>query len=179
MSTANEAGVGYSSEMGFETMVSCGEIFRKDPCFTNRRNEVGVAYPSWNDMEVQVLLDARACGFAEVHPDVETVGMILLAQRDLGSLRELEHISGGFLVQPGKRPGVLVWNDHQVPAGIWKQIENDKNQFSPIENEVVDVVLAGLDFTEYAGILGLRGRNVAVAPGTPDVVHTRQLGQPK
>ena len=165
--------------MGFETMVSCREIFWKDPRFTNRRNEIGVAYPSWNDMEVQVLLDARACGFAKVHPDVETVGMILLAQRDLGSLRELEHISGGFLVQPGKRPGVLVRNDHQVPAGIWKEIEHDKNQFSPIENQVVDVVVAGLDVAEYAGILGFRRGNVAVAPGTPDVVHTRQLGQPK
>lgn len=162
--------------MGVEALVGCTEIFWKDPRFTDGREEIRIACPSRNDMEVQVFFYAGTRGLAEVHPDVEPVGVILITECNFGSLCELQQLACRFLVQSRKRSSMLKWNYHQMSAGVREEVEHYKDEFPSIQNQILDIIIAFRDFTEYAGILAFIGRYVAVAPGTPNVVHSsRQL----
>src|SRR5918993_195477 len=54
-----------------ETSSCRTKIFRQHARLADSRHEVRVARPSRHQMDVQVILDARACGLAEINPDVD------------------------------------------------------------------------------------------------------------
>jgi len=43
--------------------------------FTHNRHEIGIAVPSRHNVHVYMLIDSRSCGAADVHADVEAVGI--------------------------------------------------------------------------------------------------------
>src|SRR5262249_3490018 len=99
--------------------------------------------------------------------------MIFLAKGYLGSFCEVEHLRCRLEIERREVADVLIWNDHQVPARVWEQVQDDKGQSSSVKNQVLGVVLIVDDLAEYAGVLLFGRRYVSVAPGTPDMFHMR------
>src|SRR6478672_2111216 len=63
-------------ELPRELLVGHLQVFGNDARLADDRDEVGVADPSWDDVQVKVLLDPRARRLAEVQADVVTIGPV-------------------------------------------------------------------------------------------------------
>ena len=83
-----------------------------------------------------MIRNTRAGAAPEVHTYVEAVGIILGLKRRLRSLGELHHLRRRGEVRIGKRRYVLVGHDHQVPACVRKEIEDDEILLSAMNEKV-------------------------------------------
>ena len=106
----------------------------------NHRDEVGIAHPTWDDVPVQVLFDARTTGVAQVETDIEALGAIEPDQNPDSFLDQEHHLRKLFGGQTLKSVGVLVWHDHDMPTGVRIKVEDNKVIFTPMDDQVVKVV---------------------------------------
>lgn len=63
---------------------------------------------------MDVVSDAGAGGFAQVHAEVEAIGVVDVAERGLGLLGNQHHLVGGVGGQGGEGVDVEVGNDQDV-----------------------------------------------------------------
>jgi len=156
-----------------QALIGRGKVFGDHPRFADDRYEIGVPRPSRHYVKVNVFGNPGARSFSKIHPDVEAIGLILLLQRDLRLLGKFEHLGSRSLIEGRERGNVLVGDNHQMAACIGEQIEDDEDPFPSVKDKIPGVIRVALHSAEYAGLLSLLACDVSVAPGTPDVLHTR------
>ena len=97
-------------------------------------------------MHVDVTGNAGAGRFAQVHAQIQAVGMVDIAQHSFQLLRECHHFLGGRSSQSLKLVNVLVRSNHDVTGGVGKGIEHHKTVLPAMDNQRFFVVIAvGLD----------------------------------
>ncbi len=89
--------------------------------------------------------DAGAGGFADVHAQVDAVGVVEFAQDVLHALRERHHFVGGFWWQFLQFVQMGVGDDHHVAGRVGIRIQND------------EAVLAAIDDERFLVVAGFRG----------------------
>ena len=91
-------------KMGLEPAKGIGECLGQDSGFANRRREIRVADPSWQDVQVEMVCDACAGSTTKIHPNVITIWSVLSSESELSSLRQIHQFIGhgllGFCEQP-------------------------------------------------------------------------------
>ena len=70
-------------KFAFEFIVSCLQVFWNGAGLSDRGHKIHVADPARQNMLVKMAGDARAGGFAEIHPDIITIRGIGIAQSGL------------------------------------------------------------------------------------------------
>jgi len=119
------------------------ESFRQDTCVRGDGDEVGVADPAGQGVHVDVTGDACSSSLPEVDAEVESGGVVDLAQDALNSLGEGYHLlrfAGG---QGSERIQVTVGNDEDVAGGVGEGVETEE--------------AGGLACQDVGGLLGLLG----------------------
>jgi len=126
--------------MTLEALVGRREIFGEDSRLTYYRNEIGIAHPPGYYVNMDMIGYTGSGSSTEVQTNIESVRVVLFVENRLGSLGQFEHLRSSLLVESSERCCVFVWNNHQVAACIWKQVEHDEDQASSVEYEVGGVV---------------------------------------
>ncbi len=75
---------------------------------------------------MQMIGDSRAGRAAQIHAQIEAVGMISVIERRLHALRKQHHFRRSFPFEAGKIRGMRVGNDHDVARSIGIAIQNDE-----------------------------------------------------
>ena len=134
-----------------------GPLLPADADVADDRHEVGVAGPARHEMQVHVVGDAGAGRPAEIHPDVDALGLIDLAQRNLAALRQEHHLRQLVRRQRRERRDMAVRHDHQVAAVVRIQIEDDERVPAAIDDQLF--FLAQVRAAEDARVLVIRARS--------------------
>ena len=166
-------------------------------------HEVGITTPSREGVEVDVVGDSGSGGLAEVHAEVDAVGMVDLAEAAFDLLGGEDHLLRGFGRKCGEGVDVQVGQDEHVASAIWVGIEADKAVRAAMDDvggllgclpghAVGNGVVGGGDHVAEDTVLifgggpgGEGGRDasaglfvgagdVVVAPGGPETVHRSQ-----
>ena len=77
-------------------------------------------------MEMEVVANTGAGDMTQVHPDVESFGVINHRQRGDRLLRKFHHFGG--LLRRGVDDGaqVSIRRHHEVAGSVWKKIQDDE-----------------------------------------------------
>ena len=94
--------------------------------------------------------DAGASGFADVHTQIDAVGMVEFAQDGFHALRERYHFAGGFRWQLSQFVEVRVGNDHHVAGCVGKRVQDDEAMLATIDDAHFRVVTSIHRITEDA-----------------------------
>src|SRR5438093_11457230 len=72
---------------------------------------------------------------------------------------------------------MLIWRDHCMTRRVWKQVQDDEIVNAAKDDELVRVAASIVSDTEDTRRWFLaRGRQIIVAPGTPDKIHYGAVG---
>ncbi len=148
-------------------------VLRQDPGFPYHRHEIRVRHPARQCMQMDVSRDARPGGLADIHPQIDPVRRVELAQDPLHALRQIHHFVGGLHRQLLQFVQMGEGNDHHVSGGVGIGIENHVAVLAAMHDAGLGVVPElGQVAEDAAGSLVDAG-NVGVAPGSPEIVHGR------
>jgi hypothetical protein len=98
---------------------------RQGTRFGEDGEEVVVARPAWDGVEVQVFGDAGTCGFAEVEAKVEAVGVVDGADGAFRTAAQTEDVFGDVQREGGERVLVEVRDGHEMTAVIGEGVEDE------------------------------------------------------
>ncbi len=74
-------------------MVGRFQIFGDDPSLPDHGNKVGVSFPAWNDMEMQMTGNTCSRAFPHIESHIETIGLVYLLQNLLTLAGQVHHFS--------------------------------------------------------------------------------------
>jgi hypothetical protein len=149
---------------------------------------------------MDVVGDAGSRGFAEVHAQIEAIGVIDLTEAALHLLGGKDHLVGRFWWKGSEGVNVLIGQDQHMAGGVGIGIEADKAERPAMDDvsgslgcflryAVSDGIVGGGDHVAEDAVLifgggpsGESGRDagagllvgsgdVVVAPGGPETVH--------
>ena len=146
-------------------------MFRNDPRLSKQRHKIGVAIPSWHNVQVDVALNPRAADSSEVHTDVKALGAHRFPEYPNPEIGQPEKVKGHLIRKLFQCFHVAVRSHQQVAAVIRKQVHDDKPVTPPMEEEIgLVTTLTRLRAEDTAtGLVGLL--DVGHAPGCPDDLH--------
>jgi len=99
---------------------------RHDPSIAYRRHEIRVTVPARQKVKMNVAVDACTARATEIHTEVVSVRPIFDTYSLLGNLSQIHQLVCRTLVSLRDKGQVRIRRNHQMPAGIWKTIQNDK-----------------------------------------------------
>jgi len=99
---------------------------------------------------MQVFFDPCSAGVTQVETNVESLGAIELDQNPNAFLDQEHHFSKLLRRKLFQSIGVLIRDDHHMPAGVWIKIQDDKVVLSPMHDQVSKTVQLFLCFAESA-----------------------------
>src|ERR1700733_4168812 len=111
------------------------QTLRQHSGFSHHCHEIRVCHPARKSMHVDMPGHARSRSFAYIHPNIDPVGSVKLAQNMLHSLGQVHHLVSSFdrqflqLIQMSER------NDHHVPGGVGVTVENHVAMLSAVSDE--------------------------------------------
>ena len=117
--------------------------------------------------------DAGAGGFADVHTEVDAVGVVEFAQDRLHALRELHHFIRGFRWEFLQLVEMRVGHNHYVAGRVGKRIQDDEAMLAAMHDAGFGVVARINRVTENAARCLLSGRDIGIAPRGPEVIHSK------
>ena len=117
--------------------------------------------------------DAGAGSFADVHAEVDAVGVVEVAQDGFHPLGEGHHLIRGFGREFAQFVQVRVGHDHDVSRSVGIGVQDDEAMLAAINNARLLVVVCLNGVAEYASRSFLSGGNVGVTPRGPEVVHDK------
>lgn len=120
--------------------------------------------------------DAGASGFADVHSEIDAVGVVELAQDGLHTLRELHHFAGSSERQFLQFVQMSIGDDHHVAGSIGISIQDDEAVLGAKNDKHFRVVPGFHSVTKDASDGFLGGGDVGVTPGGPEVIHSKGQG---
>jgi hypothetical protein len=153
-------------------VVSGSEVFRVNFSVGQNRHVVGVAVPSGDDVNVNVLIEAGAAGFAQIESDIESLGGFNGAQNFHAFLSQAVDFGEFFFFQLGDAGEVPVGGDHHMAGVVRENIHDDKTMGSPVEDEIFWVFFRAGKGAKDA-ISGFIFLDVFHSPGGPYLFHRR------
>lgn len=126
--------------MAAQLAIGRGEVFGVDACFADGGHKVGVAYPAWHEVEVDVIGDACSGGVAEVHAEVEAVGAIGFPQGRLGAFGQIHQFVGCLFGRGVEFAYVRVGDDEEMAADVGIDVEDYVVVRGAMEDEFAFVV---------------------------------------
>jgi len=153
------------------------EQFGKDFRFGDDGHEVGVTVPAGDDVDVQVLVNARPRTAPQIQPDVESLRLEGFPQNLLGDLRDLHQLRQFLIAQPRQTGHMAVGHDHQMPVVVRESVQDDESAGEAGDDVVFAVTpLIGL-LTKDATLLLVRRRHIRQPPWRPKDLssHRRHL----
>src|SRR5256712_4077425 len=157
-------------EGGLETIVGREQVLRHHAHVAHDRHEGRVARPARHDVPVEMVADARAGARAEVHAQVEALGV--KGGRE-GRERPAQRLGQVGVLGRGERRKVgrvPARRDHEVAVLVRVAVQYDQAVRRRAEDEALARV-ARKPGTEDALPLLLGGADVGHAPGRPQDVH--------
>ena len=139
-------------------------------CFSGNGHEVGIPFPAWYQMQVDMSGNSCASNPSEVDPEVVPIWLESSVHGGLcisGGRHQFERFFRGQFFECSL---VGVGGDHQVADIVRKPIENRETGISPMKNQVFPVLLFG-DVGAEEAILIVVFLNVLHPPGCPNVIH--------
>jgi hypothetical protein len=143
------------------------ERLRQDTGRPDHRDEVRVATPSGDGVQVDVVGDARTTGTPQVHAEVDTLALQPFAQHTDGPATEVPHLACDGVVEPDQVLGVLVGHHHQVPRVVGVGVEDDEAVLPAVQDQRLAVVVAGGQDAERTAVDRVLADEVAIAPRRP------------
>jgi hypothetical protein len=133
-------------------------------------DEIGIAGPSRDNMNMQMVGQSRPCALAHVYTYIKAVRLYGKSQRLLGVSNQFCHFKKLFVIccveirdVPGRR-------DKQMAVVIGKPIQHRDTAFGPPQDKIFVVVLRGFDiFTNEALVLVGKTLNVSDSPRRPEI----------
>ena len=120
--------------------------------------------------------DAGAGGFADVHAEIDAIGVVNIAQYGLEALGKRHHFIGGLGREVAKLIEVGVGHDHHVAGGVGIGVEDNEAVLAAMNDEGFLVVVGFHGGAEDATDSLLGSGDVGVAPGSPEVIHGKGQG---
>jgi hypothetical protein len=124
-------------------------IFRNHLCIGKHRHEIRVAAPARDKMEMDVLIDSRACQFSEIRAKIKTFRMGDFPERGNHFLKQLHDFKRFIAGEIGKFLQMPIWYDHNMTAVVRVQIHDDKGCLAP-EDDAMVFILAVPGIAKYA-----------------------------
>jgi hypothetical protein len=128
------------------------ECVWQNACFTDDRHEVCIANPSGNNVQVQVMFDSSPSTSPQIHADVKTVRLIDLLNGLFARLRQVHHFRANLGRTERKIGDMFIGSYQEMSARVRINIQNDKIEFSPMENEISFVIFSSVTETEDTAI---------------------------
>ena len=128
-------------------------------------------------MHVKVVGDSGACRPTKIHPDVESIRFVDLAQRCLAMLRKVRHLVRGRFGGCVEFTQVSIRRNHQVSADVRIAIKNDEIMLAAMQDEILRIVGGTLlGYTEdavlFVGHFGPGRGDIFVPPRAPESIHS-------
>ena len=101
-------------------------------------------------MHVEVIRQARPGDPAQVHADIEAVGLIALLKHVEALLRDVHQLVGGRRFEIRQVARVRVGCDHQVPAVVGIPVEYHEYALGAKEQQIAAVVVLARDRAQEA-----------------------------
>jgi hypothetical protein len=124
-------------------------------------------------VEMEVALDARAGDLAKIEADVEPLRFHDGGEGVLAATKQFHQVGEFFVGQAVEIGGLLVGDDHQMPAGVGIFVQHGEAGAVARDDEI-GVVVAGLrDLRKDGGVRGggFWGENVLNPPGRVERFH--------
>jgi FMN phosphatase YigB (HAD superfamily) len=160
------------SVSGFgEALIEGLEGFGEDSCVGDGGHEVGVADPSWNDVEVKVVCDAGSSRPSDIPADIKSLGLHAFDEQFLREDAESPEVEDFIFGQCRHIIDLAVGDGHQMPCGVWVFVHNQKCAFPPGDDEVRGIVGAPRRFRQKIVSGAVLGPEVFHPPWCPQLPH--------
>jgi hypothetical protein len=154
----------------FEQHEKLRQTLADEVCIAAGPNKIGVAVPSRDDMNVQMVRQPRAGAFAHVYTDIKAVRPYRKSQRLLGVPDKFCHFKKLFVAccveirdVPGRRY-------EQMAVVVRKAIKHRDAVFGPPQDKIPVVILRGFDvFANEALVLVGKTLYVPDSPRRPEI----------
>ena len=122
---------------------------------------------------MNVARDPRSRRLSDIHPQVDPIRVVQLAQHCLHSLRERHHLVGGLARQFLQLVQMDVGDNHHVAGCIRIGIQDNETVLAAMHDVHFGVIPFLRRLAEDAPGGLFRGGNISVAPRRPEVIHKR------
>src|SRR5487761_1583192 len=122
--------------------------------------------------------NARAGAAPQIHAQVVAMGMINAGERLLNILRQAHYFRERLGIAFRKLRDMRVGHHHDVAGRIGKTIQDDEREFAAKHNLSGNVIFQRQCVAENAPLVLAGISNVAVAPRSPDKIHSARPAQP-
>jgi hypothetical protein len=154
----------------FERREQFRQALADEICVAAGPDKVGVAAPSRDNMNMQMLGQPGTGTLAHVHTDIKAVRLYRKSQHLLGIPYQFGHLKKLFIGCCIKIRHVPDGGDKQVPIVIGKSIQHHDRVFGPPQNKILVVVLRGFDvFAKEALVLVGKTLNISYSPRRPEI----------
>ena len=137
-------------------------------------HEIGIAVPSWNEVEVDMFVDPRSRHLAKIESCVVTLRIYQIIKRFYRKLKDMHHFRKLFGRQGFETVQVPVWNYHQVAVVIWELIQDNEAEFTPVNDVIfrIHACFTGQPVTENTSFF-LPGcpQEILFPPWRPHPIH--------
>ena len=157
----------------FEALVEWREAFGDDAHAADDRHEVRVAAPAWNDVDVNVVVNAGSRSASKIPADVEPVGMNGLIEQALGVDAKFPEIENFLLGDLGHFADFAIGDGHQMPGGVGVFVHDEEGCRSPRDDKVGGIVGRGSSHGEEISadlVFGLKIFDTPRGPERLDVI---------
>src|SRR5580658_991981 len=148
---------------------------RQNTSLPHHRKKIRIRHPPRQHMHMNMSRDASPRSLADVHPQVNSVGVVELAQHRLHALAKTHHFVSRFGRQLLQLVQMRVRNYHHVPWRVGIRIQNDEAMLAAIYNPCPGIVSTLDRLAEDAPRALSRRGNVGVAPRCPEIIHSGRL----
>jgi hypothetical protein len=135
------------------------EWLGKYTSFGGDGHKICVPEPAWQNVQVNVVGDACACGFAKVEAHVEAARVVNLTQHKFGTLGKEHQLIGSVGRHSSERGEMLVGHDHDMARGVGVSVETHEAVQAAMDD--VNGLLGGLALHSVCDGVVDRGNHVA------------------
>jgi hypothetical protein len=122
-------------------------------------------------MHVDMAGHAGSSGFAQIHSQIDTVGMIKLAHDPFQALGKGHHLFGGGHGKFLQLVHMLIRHNHGMARSVRKSVQDHKAMFGAMNNQRFFIVFCLYKAAKYAVTGVICGGYVGITPGGKKKVH--------
>ena len=134
-----------------------------DPRFTHHGHERRIAIPAGDEMEMQVVADARSGGFAEVEAYIDALRFEKLPENGRALLEQFHDFRRFLRRQKRQIHDVPQGSHHDMPVVVRKFVHDDESGLATVQDE---------PFLVMGKIIGRETQNARIRFRPQNIVHT-------
>ena len=162
-------------EVRCQCLIGVVKMLRNNADIANDSHVICITFPPWDNMNVQMLSNARASSRPEVQTNIEPIRVQRLLQHlfaNHGKFGEFSALTGS---EGAQGRGMDMWHDHNVAVVVWIAIHDHKRRVATPEDQMLCIALF-LGFVAEDTTDGFLRQDVLHTPRRPDdFTHTLLL----